>query len=118
MDTNANLVKQEVDGKITVKFRENKSFEEFCEKIIPNYNRDRYEAIALRVYYGAEVIVTVYALDKSRQEGSNFDKEKLPVKKFKLQGINMPEVFAFIEEFNFTLNTGNYDLEGMEVINK
>ncbi len=118
METNVNLVKQEVDGKITVKFRENKSFEEFCEKTVPNYNRDRYEAIALRLYYGEEVIVTIYALDKSRQEGSAFNKDKLPVKKFKMQGLNMPEVFSFIESFNFTLNAGNYDLDNMEIINK
>ena len=118
METNANLVKQEIDGKITIKMRENKSFEELCERIIPNYNRDRYEAIALRLYYGDDVIVTVYALDKSRHEGSNFDKEKLPVKKFKLKGLNLSEVFSLVEEFNFTLNTGNYNLDDMEVINK
>jgi hypothetical protein len=85
---------------------------------VPDYNRDRFEAVALRLFAGKEVIVTIYAIDKQRQEGSNFNPDKMPVKKFKIENVSVSKLFEWFQEFNFTINTGNYALEDMEVINK
>lgn len=108
----------DISGGITVKLRDDLSLDDICMQNIPDYNRDRFEAVALRLFAGKEVIITIYALDKQRQEGSNFSTEKMPVKKFKLQNVSVAKLLDWFQEFNFTINTGNYHLEDMEVINK
>lgn len=108
----------DISGGITVKLRNGLSLDDICMQNIDDYNRDRFEAVALRLFAGKEVIVTIYVLDKQRQEGSNFDPDKLPVKKIKLQNVSVAKLFEWFEEFNFTINTGNYHIEDMEVINK
>lgn len=113
-----NYVKEKLKGVISVELKEGKTLEEFCEKSFINYNRDQYEAVAMRLYFGKEIILTLYALDKVRQEGSTFDKDKLPVKKFKMNSLPPFDILSFIDEFNFTISTGNYSIEDMEVINK
>lgn len=113
-----NYVTEKLKGNITIELKSGKTLEEFCEKTFNNYNRDQYEAVAMRLYSGKEIILTLYALDKVRQEGSTFDKDKLPVKKFKLNAFPSLDVMSFIDEFNFTITTGNYSIEDMEVINK
>ena len=118
MITNNENIKEELKGIISLKLSSDKTTEEFCEKHFNNYNRDQFEAIAIRFYYGKEIIVTLYALDKIRQEGTNFDHNKLPVKKFKSSVLSFGDVLSYVEEFNFTLSNGNYRLEDIEVINK
>ncbi|MGZ3930175.1 MAG: hypothetical protein ACXVPQ_05115 [Bacteroidia bacterium] len=109
-----------LEGKITVKLRPGKSLDEFCEKHFDNYDRDRFEAVAIRFFFAKERMVTLYSLDKSRQEGHNFSSDKVPVKKFKMSdnGISMEEFMAFVSELNFTLSSGSIPLSDMEVINK
>jgi hypothetical protein len=107
-----------ISGGIAVKLKNNASLDDFCRKYVPNYDPDRFEAIAIRLFSGKEVIVTIYALDKSRQEGNTYDPEKIPVKKFKILNVSAAEVFQSFEEFNLTLSTGNYAITDMEVINK
>jgi hypothetical protein len=114
----APLAHHGISGDMTVKLRNNASLDDFCGKYIPNYDADRFEAIAIRLFSGKEAIVTIYALDKFRQEGNTYDPDKIPVKKFKLLNIPTEELFHFFEEFNFTLSTGNYSITDMEVINK
>ncbi|MFL5764072.1 MAG: hypothetical protein ACJ77K_09035 [Bacteroidia bacterium] len=111
-------INQKITGTITVELQPGKSLEEFCERSFDNYDRDRFEAIAIRFYFGIETVMTLYALDKSRQEGNNYDINKLPVKKFKVVNISALDLLAFIGEFNLTLSAGNYDISDMEVINK
>jgi hypothetical protein len=119
METNSDAVtKSELSGKLTITLKPGKTLDEFCERNFENYNSDQFEAVAIRMYYGKEVVVTLYALDKVRQEGSNYNINKIPVKKFKKTTLGLTELFAFIEEFNFTLSAGNYPLDEMEVINK
>ena len=65
-----------------------------------------------------KIIVTLYALDKVRQESSNFDSNKLPVKKFKSIVFDFTDILTYLDELNFTISTGNYPLEEIEVINK
>ncbi len=111
-------IKDDLGGVISVKFKNRNSFDEFCTKHIENYNPDRFEMFAVRFYYGKEALITLFAIDKERQEGNNFSPDKIPVKKFKLDMQFTQDVLPFIEECNFTLSTGNYPLEDMEVINR
>ena len=108
----------DISGGFTVKLRDNLSLDDICMENVPDYNRDRFEAVALRLFAGKEVIVTIYAIDKERQEGSNFNGDKIPVKKFKIENVNVSKFFEWFREFNFTINTGNYKMEDLEVINK
>lgn len=107
-----------ISGGIHVTLRDGLTLDDFCMQFVPDYNRDRFEAVALRMYAGKEIVTTVYVLDKYRQEGSNYDPEKLPVKKIKLENISVPNLFEWFSDFNFTLSSGNYNLEDIEVINK
>ncbi len=107
-----------ITGGISVKLHEGQTLDDFCAQHVPNYDPDRFEAIAIRLFAGKEIIITVFALDKLRQEGNNYDTTKLPVKKFKLEHLQIDTLLSFFEEYNFTLSTGNYLIEDMEVINK
>jgi hypothetical protein len=118
MTQNLPYAYHDISGGITVKLRDDLSLDDICMENLPDYNRDRFEAVALRLFAGKEVIVTIYAIDKERQEGSNFNPDKMPVKKFKIENVSVPKLFEWFQEFNFTINTGNYHIEDMEVINK
>ena len=111
-------MKEKLEGVISFKLLPGKSIDEFCEQYFDNYNRDQYEAVVLRVYSGKEFIVTLYALDKVKQEGSNYDKNKLPVKKFKSFTLTFADMLPYLSEFNFTISPGNYPLEDIEIMNK
>lgn len=112
-------VSDTLSGRLFVAFKENKTFREFCEKNFVNYDPDQHEPIAIRFFYGQETVVTLYALDKFRQEGTNYNTdEKVPVKKFKSVSIALIDILPYLLEFNFTLGAGNYDLDEMEVVNK
>ncbi|MFT3682103.1 MAG: hypothetical protein QM791_17640 [Ferruginibacter sp.] len=108
----------EIKGPLSVKLANGLSLDDLCAEYIPGYNRDRFEAIALRVFSGNETVVTVYALDKIRQEDSSLDRNKIPVKKFKVPDIELSSLLSYCSAFNFTLSTGNYDIEDIEVKNK
>ena len=107
-----------VTGGISVKLKKNTSFDEFCAIHLPTYDPDRYEAIAVRLFSGNESIITIYALDKTRQEGSTYHPDKLPVKKFKIYTLDPTSIFQLFQEYNFTLQLGNYEITDMEIINK
>jgi hypothetical protein len=107
-----------ISGGIHVTLRSGQNLDDLCMQYIDGYNPDRFEAVAVRLFAGRETIVTVYALDKTRQDNSSNPEAKLPVKKFKLEYLSVKELFDFFEEFNFTLSSGNYNLEDIEVINK
>jgi hypothetical protein len=116
--THQNSIHDELKGTLSVTLKGGKSLDEFCKNNFENYDTERFEAVAIRVYYGKETIITLYALDKRRQEKSTYNLNKVPVKKFKKGIINISDFIEFVEEFNFTLNAGNYPIEDMEVINK
>lgn len=113
-----NSNKHELKGTLTLKLKSDKTLDEFCQKNFENYDNDRFEAVAIRVYYGKETIITLYALDKIRQKTGTYDLNKIPVKKFKKDVVHLSDLIEFVEEFNFTLKAGHYDIEDMEVINK
>lgn len=108
----------ELRGGITVNMANGQTLEDICTEYIPGYNRDRFEALAIRVFTGNETVITVYAVDKIRQEDSTLKEGSLPVKKFKLADISLSDVLSYCSSFNCTLSTGNYDIEDMEVMNK
>lgn len=113
-----NSNKHELKGTLALKLKSDKTLDEFCQKNFENYNNDRFEAVAIRVYYGKETIMTLYALDKIRQKTGTYDLNKIPVKKFKKDVAHLSDLIEFVEEFNFTLKAGHYDIEDIEVINK
>jgi len=108
----------DLSGSIAIELANNQTLDDFCDEYISDYNRDRFEAIGIRLLLGKETIITVYALDKLRQEGSTYNSDKLPVKKFKLTELPADVLFSYCAGLNFTLSTGNYAIEDMEVMNK
>ncbi len=111
-------IKGDLGGAVSVKFKAGSALNEYCARRIPGYDPDRFEPMALRFFYGKETAVTLYAVDKDRLEGTNYSKDKMPVKKFKLNADFLKDILPLVEECNFTLTTGNYPLMDMEVINK
>ncbi len=111
-------IKDDLGGAMSIKFKKSTTFDEYCKNNIENYNPHRFEVLAIRVYYGKETSITLYAIDKERMEGDNYNKDKMPVKTFKLNTSFLQSILPFIEECNFTLTTGNYPLADMEVVNK
>ena len=108
----------DLTGEISVTLDQGQSLDELCAKYIYDYNADRFDPIAIRIFVGKEVVVTLYAADKIRQEDSTVDPDKIPVKKFKVPGIPLQELFRYIGSLNCTLTTNNYPLEAMVVVNK
>jgi hypothetical protein len=83
-----------------------------------NYDPDRFDPVALKIFMeGRDFILTLYALDKSKQEQESSPKDKLPVKKFKL-AVSWYELFTFVKRFDIVVSEGNYDIKDMVVINK
>jgi hypothetical protein len=87
-------------------------------KLIANYNPDRFDAVALRFFVQKnEPIVTLYAVDKYRQENDNYPKDKLPVKKYKLK-LSFDEFLKHIKRFDLTVSNDAYDIADILVMNK
>lgn len=87
-------------------------------KLIPNYNPRRFDATALRLFLQrGKQIVTLYAVDKFKQEQDHYPKDKLPVRKFKLR-IQPAELLRLIKRFDLTLTNDAYDIQDMLVMNK
>lgn len=107
-----------ISGGIHVKLKDGLTLDDICLQHIDDYNPDRFEAVAMRLFAGKEVIATMYVLDKQKQDNNITDPGSLPVKKIKIEGVNVSMFFDQFEEFNFTLSSGNYDLEDIKVVNK
>ena len=118
MQHELNFEHGDMSGDIAVKLANDQTLDDFCIQHIPDYNRDRFEAFAIRVFLGKETVITIYAVDKIRQEDSDRSNEKIAVKKFKINTLPVNELFSYCASFNCTLTTGNYPLENMEVMNK
>jgi len=83
---------------------------------IAGYDMNRFEALALKVYISAQPVVTIYAidLDRRRRDPQN---PKIPVHKFKKE-MSLDDLFYHLKHVNFTVTSGDLDIEDMEVINK
>lgn len=106
---------QDLSGNISVNLKESNGFTQLAAELA-GFNPDRFEPIAARVFVENAVQVTIYAIDKHRQENAS-DTGKLPVHKFKIDS-DLIKIMPMIQQINFTLTTGDYNLEDMEVINK
>ncbi len=118
MEEEVNYTHEDLKGEFSVKLANEQTLDDFCAEHIPEYNKDRFEALAIRLYVGGETVITVYAVDKTRQETSSGTPGKVPVKKFKITTMKMIDILSYCSGFNCTLSTGNYAIEDMEVINK
>ncbi|MBA3647116.1 MAG: hypothetical protein H0W62_00970 [Chitinophagales bacterium] len=95
----------------------NHDFNMFASKLA-NYNPDRYEAMALKVFVQkGKLILTLFAIDKLKQEQSNYPKDKLPVRKFKLN-IVWDEFIRHIKGLDLIVTNEAYDIQDMLIINK
>ena len=46
------------------------------------------------------------------------EKDKIPVKKYKIPDVPLSEVLDFFGELNFAVDTNNYPIESLQVVNK
>jgi hypothetical protein len=108
----------DLSGHASLNFHDRENFNTFASKIA-GYNPDRFDPVALKIFVEKnEVIVTLYALDKSAQEQSTvFPEDKLPVRKFKLV-MNWTKFLSHIRQFDMIVSDGSFDLKDMVIINK
>jgi hypothetical protein len=93
-------------------------FNSLALRLINGYNPDNLDAVALRFFIQKNSpVITLYAVDKMKQDQNNYPKDKLPVKKFKLK-MSMDDFLKHIKKFDFTVSVGAYDLEDMLVVKK
>lgn len=84
---------------------------------VAEYDADRYDPVALKVYIAENhPTVTLFVVDKNAQESNEYPKDKLPVRKLKLQ-LMWGELFSFIRRFDIVVSPGTYDVKDMLVIN-
>ncbi len=84
---------------------------------VADYDPDRYDPVALKVYISENhPTVTLYVVDKNAQESGNYPKDKLPVRKLKLQ-LMWGELFCFVRSFDVVVTPKTYDVQDMLVIN-
>ena len=105
----------DLSGKASVDL--NEDFSQFAAKLA-GYNPDRFDPVAMKVFLEKEnLIVTVFALDKYKQDQSNYPQDKLPVKKFKME-MSWSEFVSHIKGFDFIVSDGAFDIQDMLVENK
>ncbi len=107
-----------LNGKAALDLFRKEDLNSLAVKLINNYDPDRFEATAIRLFVQKnEPVITIYAVDTLRQEQNNYPKDKLPVKKFKIP-MSFEEFLKHVKKFDFTITNGAYDIEDMLVINK
>jgi hypothetical protein len=117
LDSDTNI-KDDLGGATSLKLKPGVDLNGYCASHIPDFDANRFEVVAIRLYYGKETIVTLYARDKTRPESVSGKEDKFPVRKFKLEWNFLQELLPYIEEFNTTMVTGDFPLDNMEVMNK
>jgi len=106
-------------GEISLTLRDGQTLHYLFAHYIHEYNPNRMEPYALRVLLGKETVLTLFAVDGYEQDKSNrADVDKIPVKKYKIPGVPLPDLLSFFGEINLTVSTKNYPLESLQVMNK
>lgn len=104
-------------GKASLEFINKESFNRFAARIT-DYNPDRFDPVALKVYASfSSWIITLYALDKNKQEQESSPVEKLPVRKFKME-MDSHTFLNCIRSFDLVVTDRAFDLEDIEVMNR
>lgn len=102
----------EFKGKIATTLTQ-EHLNELCARHIPAFDTNRFRIIGIRVFAGAEFIVTVYANDLKHSENT-----KLQVKKFKIETLSHVEFYNYVYGYNFTVIDQTIDLKLMQIENK
>lgn len=101
-------------GAASLNFHNNTTFEEFAQRIA-GVDLTKYKPISVRFFIiDKETIVTIYGLDKLNYQEHYTKTGKLPVKKYKIE-TSLEELFKHIKQIDFTLVSGEYDVEDFEV---
>jgi TATA-box binding protein (TBP) (component of TFIID and TFIIIB) len=117
MQPQFNTTHSDLVGTAAIKFANGITLDDFCAEHFANYNKERYKAVAIRLFEGNETVVTVYAVDKMHQFGDNGDAGKIPAKKFKIDFLKVQDIFRYCETFNCTLTVDDFPVEELDVIN-
>src|SRR5437868_6633672 len=87
-------------GNAAVDLYDNVELNELAMKLVNGYNPDILDAVALRFFIQEDSpVITLYAVDKLKQEQNNYPKDKLPVKKFKIN-ISFADFLKHIKKFD------------------
>lgn len=106
----------EMYGQITLRL-DDAGAARLCRKFIPGYDAERFHIVAIRLFCGKEIVLTIYAEDRSAGTTS-LHEGKFPVKKIKTELSSAAELFEFVTAFNFTVANPSYNIDGMEVVNR
>jgi hypothetical protein len=105
-------------GNAAMDLHRKEDFNALAVKLIHGYNPDRFDAVALRFFIQKDSpVVTLYAVDKYKQEQDNYPSDKLPVKKYKLK-LSFEEFLRHIKRFDVTVSNDAYDIGDILVMNK
>jgi hypothetical protein len=105
-------------GKSAMDLYRKEDLNSLAMKLVPNYNPDRFDASALRFFVQkGEPVITLFAVDKVKQEGDHYPSDRLPVRKFKIR-MSFDEFISHFKRFDVTLTNDAYDIGDMLVMNK
>lgn len=105
----------DLTGIVSLKLGDQRDFNKLGAELA-GYDESRFEAVALKVFIEHTPVVTLYAIDKDRDQ-KNENKDKMLVRKFKME-MSLDDLFFKLKHVNFTVTTGEYDIDNMEVVNK
>ncbi len=109
--------KHDLSGYAAINFYEEHNFDSFASAV-PGFNSSRHKLVALRMYVEeGEPVITVYATDLLSEGKSGIPKDKIPVKKFKIE-LSFEEFMKRIKSFDFTVTDGKVDITDIQVVNK
>jgi hypothetical protein len=106
----------ELTGKISVTF-EGSALNALCRRLIPSYEENRFNVVAVRAYSGKEKFITFFLADRDNTS-TTLPPGKYPVKKFKVELESLLPLLEASTGFNFTCSSDDYHLDDMEVTNK
>ena len=104
------------EGTISVQLANNQTLDQFCADHIVEYRGDRYGAVSIEIVVAAEILSTVYAIDRMYPPATATD--KIFVKKFKLALSQLGDLLSYCGGFRLSLVKPTFSLANMEVINK
>ncbi|HEY8402627.1 MAG TPA: hypothetical protein VIK89_15265 [Cytophagaceae bacterium] len=103
-------------GVASLNFNNNTEFEQFAQRIA-GIDITAYQPISARFFIiEQETIVTIYGLDIKKHQEHFARTGKIPVKIYKVE-TSLEELFKYIKQIDFTLVSGQYEVEDFEVIN-
>ena len=103
-------------GQIRMDF-DNLKLERLCQKHFAGFETARFGIVAVRLFSGHELVLTVYAEDRLNHNTA-LPEKKFPVKKFKTEIKTLTEFFEVAQVFNFTVANPDYNIDAMEVTNR